>query len=1133
MQGGADKVVAEATGDKIPRQAILVLGGARSGASALAGMLACLGAGVPRTQGAEDDRNPGGCWESKAVTHFHDRLLASVGSSWQDWRAFDPDWVDSLQSTESCDELLRLLDKEFGDTSLFVVKDPRVCRFVPLWLKALERRNIAPKIVFSLRNPLEVAFSLEKRNGIPLEKALLLWLRCYLDAEAATRSAPRCVQRYEALLEDWRSGASRMEETLGVRWPKDAEKAEEEIDRFLTPDLRHNQVSKDDLVLGNDFAGWISDTYECLSGLAEGRAEADGYLARLDEIRKSFDEAVPFLEMALARHEKEVASLTGEITSLRCRHDNLEEKFGDLKYVSAKVGRRMHELEEGLTVSQAINDQAMQKIELLQSEISAQAQRTALVEQEVVRLAEEKRQLNTGVVRHVVRLTQGGRKLGGLAKRVVASPDYLLPGRRRVMRRKAKLEAAAASIREAGLFDAGWYLHQYPDVAEVGTDPLMHYLSVGAGEGRDPNAFFDSDWYVRQYPDVGDVAVNPLVHYVAHGAQEMRDPGPMFSTASYAAQNPDVVAANVEPLHHFLVHGLAEGRSPCTGDLGDEYALWQARSDYRPDRDRRGYEEAAAAYPYRPTISILMPVYNTDPAHLDAAIRSVEEQIYPEWELCIADDVSTNAAVRDMLESAAARDPRIKVIFREENGHISEATNSAFSLATGEYIGLLDHDDVLREHALCEVVAVLNDRPDTELIYSDEDKVSEEGQRFDPHFKPDFSPDLFRAMNYLNHFTVHRAANIRKVGGWRKGFEGSQDYDINLRIVETVDREKVVHIPKVLYHWRAGEGSTARAGAEKSYAYDAGFRALEEHVSRLDLPAEVRQIEELPFYRVRWKTPQPQPLVSLIIPTRDMVEMLRACVSSILQKTTYGNYEILIVDNGSSEEETLEYFRAISKDPRVRILEYPHPFNYSAINNFAARYAKGSILGLVNNDIEVITPDWLDEMVSQVSRSEIGCVGAKLLYSNDTVQHAGVVLGIGGVAAHSHLGFGGSVPGYFSRLRVVQNCSAVTAACLLVRADIFREAGGLDEEHLSVAFNDVDFCLKVRELGYLNLFTPFAVLYHHESISRGYEDTPEKQKRFAGEAAFMKEKWGKKLLNDPFYSPNLTLERGDFSLRFT
>jgi GT2 family glycosyltransferase len=570
-----------------------------------------------------------------------------------------------------------------------------------------------------------------------------------------------------------------------------------------------------------------------------------------------------------------------------------------------------------------------------------------------------------------------------------------------------------------------------------------------------------------------------------------------------------------------------EGRNP---DAGREYALWQSRFDFDPGRDRQTYEIALSALSRRPKISILMPVFNPVPSDVDLAIRSVEGQIYPDWELCIADDASTDARVKEVLSAAAARDDRIKLVFREMNGHISEATNSAFALATGEYTGLLDHDDILREHALAEIVLALDEKPDTELLYSDEDKISRAGRRRDPLFKPDFSPDLFLSMNYLNHFTVHRSGNIRKVGGWRKAFDGAQDYDLNLRIIETIDPRKIVHIPKVLYHWRTTENSAASEPTMKTYAYTAACRALEEHLERQGIAATVGKIDGFPYHRIKREVPQPGPLVSLIIPTRDMAAVLRTCITSIREKTTYTNYEILVVDNDSVEPETFAYFAELTADPRIRILKYPGVFNYSAINNFAVGEAKGALIGLVNNDTEVISPDWLEEMVSQAVRPEIGCVGAKLFYPDDTIQHAGVVLTSTG-AAHGHARFPRDAAGYSGRLLVCQNYSAVTAACMLVRAEIFHEVGGLDAENLAVAFNDVDFCLKVREAGYYNLFTPFALLYHHESLSRGSDETPEKRARSLREVAAMQARWGAKLRKDPYYSPNFAVDSYGFVIR--
>jgi GT2 family glycosyltransferase len=560
------------------------------------------------------------------------------------------------------------------------------------------------------------------------------------------------------------------------------------------------------------------------------------------------------------------------------------------------------------------------------------------------------------------------------------------------------------------------------------------------------------------------------------------------------------------------------------------YDDWIKRHDFNGERDVEALRAETDALAHKPLISVVMPVYNTPAKLLEEAIDSVVGQIYLNWELCIADDRSTEPHVRRILEGWQRRDSRIKVVLREENGHISHATNSAFALATGEWIALLDHDDLLRPNALAEVALEVARHPDAELIYSDEDKLDASGRRYDPYFKPDFSRELFRSQNYLNHLTVHRAENIRAVGGWRPGFEGSQDYDLNLRIFERVDMGNIRHIPKVLYHWRAVEGSTAAAAGEKNYAYTAGQRALEDHVARMKLPATVEPAPDTPFYRLKFAVPEPQPLVSLVIPTRDRLELVRNCVDSILEKTTYRNYEIVIVDNGSVEEETLAWFAKIRRKSNIRVQSYKKPFNYSAINNFAVGKAKGGIVGLINNDIEVISPDWLTEMVSWAVQPDIGCVGAKLYYEDDTIQHAGVILGIGGVANHAHLGLPRNSPGYFGRAIVLNNFSAVTAACLLVRKDIYDQVGGLNAKALTVAFNDVDFCLRVREAGYLNVFTPFAELYHFESKSRGTEDTPEKMARFGAEVSYMRREWGSSLDSDPYYSDHLSKNRPDFSI---
>lgn len=559
------------------------------------------------------------------------------------------------------------------------------------------------------------------------------------------------------------------------------------------------------------------------------------------------------------------------------------------------------------------------------------------------------------------------------------------------------------------------------------------------------------------------------------------------------------------------------------------YLHWIECYDTLTDASRARMRRRIGQWEAPPLISVVMPVFDPPPNLLDEAIRSVRAQIYAHWELCIADDASRNERVRSILRRHAAEDPRVKIVLRPTNGHISAASNSALELASGAFVALLDHDDLLAEHALFWVAESIVDNGEVGLIYSDEDKIDLHGKRHDPYFKCDWNLHLFRSQNMISHLGVYRTALVREVGGFRVGFEGAQDYDLALRCIERLRPDQIRHLPRVLYHWRVIPGSTAMSGSEKPYAVVAGARALTDHLERTGNSGAV---ESTPYsyYQINYDLPVQVPLVSLVIPTRNGLQLLRKCIESICDKTTHPAYEIIVVDNGSDDPETLAYLAGLACQSDVRVLRDDRPFNYSALNNAAVSIARGEIIGLLNNDIEVISPNWLSEMVSLALQPDVGAVGAKLWYPNDTLQHGGVILGLRGVAGHSFAGTGKGASGYFGRCVLRQSYSAVTAACLLVRKALYHEVGGLNETDLTVAFNDVDFCLKLREKGYVNVWTPYAELYHHESVSRGFEDTPEKQGRFKKEIEYMQNRWKDSLYCDPAYSPNLTLDREDFSL---
>ena len=532
-----------------------------------------------------------------------------------------------------------------------------------------------------------------------------------------------------------------------------------------------------------------------------------------------------------------------------------------------------------------------------------------------------------------------------------------------------------------------------------------------------------------------------------------------------------------------------------------------------------------------PLISVLMPVYNTPEKWLRLAIESVRKQTYANWELCIADDASPAPHVRKVLEEYKAADKRIKIAYRKENGHISASSNTALEMCSGLFTVLLDHDDELVPCALAEVANAISHNPTVSVIYSDEDKIDENGIIKDPYFKSDWNYQLFLSHNMISHLGAYRTSIIKGMGGFRVGLHGSQDYDLALRVIEKIKESDIYHIPRVLYHWRILPGSTSLDAQEKPYAMLAGERALNEHFSRVGCDATS---ELIGFgYRTRYALKE-QHKVSILIPTKNNEAYLGKCLESLLSKTTYGNYEILIVDNGSTEPATVAYLNQLRHEHsgRLKILEWNHPFNYSAINNFAVKHATGKYLCFLNDDIEIVSSDWLAEMVSIAVQQRVGAVGACLWYPDGTLQHGGIILGLGAhrCAGHAHHRMPKGHHGYFGRASLQQELCAVTAACLVVKKRIFEEIGGFNENELAIAFNDVDLCLRLRSKGYKNIWTPFAELIHHESVSRGADADGTKVKRFEKEIEYMKKKWQELLGNDPGYNPNLTLDKSDFSL---
>jgi len=668
------------------------------------------------------------------------------------------------------------------------------------------------------------------------------------------------------------------------------------------------------------------------------------------------------------------------------------------------------------------------------------------------------------------------------------------------IRKNRGLKEDLVLIKSSGLFDETWYLTNNPDVAQAKAEPLIHYLCYGGFEGRDPGPNFNSSWYLAKYEDVKKDGINPLVHYVKYGREEGR-----------VAQPEPVI---LEPPQSFRQH------APLS-----LYDKWMAANE--PSLKELEIQRTQAGnFNYRPLISVIMPVWNTPEKMLNQAIRSVLAQTYDNWEYCIVDGNST-PETKAVLSSWAKKDHRITIKFLAENKGIAANSNEALSMAQGEFVAFLDHDDILTPFALFEVVCRLQSDKDVDVIYSDEDKTDEAEQRFGAFFKPDFSPDYLRGVNYMPHFLVVRKSLGDQVAWLREGYDGAQDYDLILRLVEKA--RGIAHIPKILYHWRVWSRSASGGIDAKPCANTSGKKALRGHLKRIGLSAQVKDGFAPTFYRAHYRI-SVTPLISIIIPNNDQAADLERCISSILEKTAYPNFEIILVENRNKEADTFKLYEHLKEDPRIHIINWDRPFNCSRVNNWAVRQASGDAFLFLNNDTQVINNDWLEQMLQFAIRPDVGVVGAKLYYPDGTVEHGGIIVGIGGTAGYSHRHFPRNDSGYFCQLALSHNVSAVTGTCLLVRKQVFQEVNGFDENYAH-AFGDVSLCLSILQKGYLNVWTPYAELYHYKSETRGLEYTIGKPNKLEKEIEYFKRTWGSFLQKgDPYYNPNLTLESEDYSL---
>lgn len=1102
----------------------------RSGTSAITGALSLLGVypgEVERLLSPAKD-NPKGFWEHAQIVDLHERLLRCFSRSWDDIRPLPREWWNRPEVNVFREELKELIKREFSGYSLWMWKDPRTCLLLPLWMQVLRDLAVNVSFVIALRHPLDVAASLKRRDGFLDAKSFALWYLYNLSALYWTLGYKRLIVSYERVLDNGEKCLRSIAENFDIPWPQDDGEFSKSLSEFLAPELCHSRRGSASQELGESLPAHVEFLYKRLIEAERLRhiLDSDDFCKTVETLYQDFCNYTEFIYPAAVegpakQHFIQVFwPVNGVYTE-----DNSSRVL-----VIPDGQTRVYNLEIPAEIKwplrlDPVNFPSYIEVECIELVGNGRVLSQWVVGEGFQRLRCGPEIVVLGEAQDTFRFLSNGNDPQLFLEYDVAlhetnsAPEKDEPlALRVVMRANKEISASVAKAVETYTGALKDRLAEKESEVEVYAEKIARLSKeVDDKQLELQDALFKLAAIQSSLPfkilDRYNRLRQRLLPEGTHRYQFYR----LCVKAGHIALDEGLPNMFRRAWRYFRKYGFKNVAAPA--DYNHLYQLWIEKNEPKPSDFSRLRKEVYSLS-YQPRISIVMPVYNVDEVWLREAIESVRNQIYPHWELCIADDGSTRPHIRKVLEEYRQQDDRIKVTYLPHNQGISVASNAALALATGEFVGLLDHDDELAPWTLLEVVKLLNQNPDLDFIYSDEDKLEPDGRRSEPFFKPDFSPDLLMSMNYICHFSVFRRSLLTKIGCFREGFEGSQDYDVILRVIEQTC--KVAHIPKILYHWRKIPGSASGSVNAKSYAYKAAVRALEEALERRNICGEITVLAP-GRHRIRYKIAG-DPLVSIIIPTKDRLELLRRCIESIREKTIYRNYEIIVVDNGSEELKTIDYLRRIEHYGNCRVVAFNQPFNYSCINNFAVAQANGTFLVFLNNDTEVITPEWLEEMLGHAQRKEVGAVGAKLLFPNNTIQHGGVILRLGGVAGHAFYGLPASESGYMGLATVTRNCAAVTGACMMLRRAVFEEVGGFDEE-LDVAYNDVDLCLRIILRGYYIVWTPHAVLYHHESASRGNHQ-PERNIRY------FCEKWRDFLdRGDPFYNSNLALDRSDFMVK--
>ena len=1033
------------------RKAILVLGMHRSGTSAVTRCLNLLGAEVGNKllPPAEDNRS--GFWEHADVVAIHEELLKDLDRTWHDARALPESWLLSAAARKARGKLARLIAEEFDSSALCAVKDPRLCRFVPLWREVLLESGLDAVALLVVRHPAEVARSLNARDGLPFETTCLNWLEHFVEAETATRGMPRCLLAYDDLLADWRNAFARAGRALRVQWPVPIEDAHPAIEAFL-------------------------DRTDCHHVFSDGFCSVPEVLDRLYGLCRAFDPE--------RRDWKEISQLVDACRLVAPpflgRLEDLVEEKRTLEDNALLTGRAM--------------DSALNEIEQA-TKAARLAVRAGASSQRITALEARARELENELTASRERAAQVQRETFCMIAKSLELSNQLDSARAR----NADLEAHCTQ-KNALEFSLQ---HELDEIkastlwrALVGVRSILLCLPA------------DVRLALRRAMRIAWWIVTPWRTPARWRFFRERRVAARLLSAAFA--NPESAAVEM----------AASARSVQSPPAHAAYT-------YSPPKtEPAAIGKALLTLSRHPLFSVIVPVYNTDPELLRRAIASVEAQWYSHWELVLVDDHSVSAAVHEVLDGLT--DSRIVVVKLAENRHISGTTNEGIARATGDFIVFLDHDDELTVDCLYEL-ALRIDRDDPDYLYSDEDKLDPDGNFRDPFFKPDWSPDTLMSLMFTCHVSCVRRSLALELGGLRGEYDGSQDWDFVLRVCERTRR--IAHIPKVLYHWRITPTSCASGPEAKPYAIDAGKRAREDALRRRGQPGELVAVPELPgCFRTRYRM-QGRPLISIIIPSKNQHVALKACIDSIFERTAYPLFEIILINNGSTDEPTLDYLAGLRAREQVRVLDYEIPFNYSKLNNAGVHLSRGELLVFLNDDTEVLSADWLEYMGGYAQLPHVGAVGAKLLYPGTrTVQHAGV-LNLTNGPSHAFVHVDARAPGYFARNMLEHDWLAVTGACLMIERKKFEAVDGFDED-LAVTYNDTALCLSLAEHGFHQVVCPGVELIHHESLSRG-KDGLDRARTARGERerVIMFGKHPGFYDRDPFHNPNLAPNDAYFGLR--